>query len=42
MFKCNEDSFSDEDEEDQVMLEKSLVVESKISVDHLICKHDES
>jgi hypothetical protein len=37
MIKCNEDSCSDEDEEDQILLERGLVLESMIEVDHLIC-----
>lgn len=36
MFKCNEDSCSDSEEE-QVSIEKSLVTESMVEVDHLIC-----
>lgn len=38
MFKCNEDSCYDSGEaDDQVSLERGLVVESLIEVDHLIC-----
>lgn len=37
MLKCNEDSFSESEEEDVILLERSLVIESRVEVDHLIC-----
>lgn len=37
MLKCNEDSYSEEEEDEQILIERGLVVESLIEVDHLIC-----